>query len=87
MMRDLHPRWWRIAAALALLFALALLLVPQVQHGHASLLFVALAPLLLFLSVVVLRQQHAFFDEQSFPLDALLPLPSLSHLPPPSTLA
>jgi hypothetical protein len=87
MTRDLHPRWWRFAAALVLLFALALLLVPQVQHGHTSLLFVALAPVLLFLSVVVLRQQHAFLDEQIFPLDAVLPLPSLSHLPPPSTLA
>ena len=46
MTRDLHPRWWRFAAALLLLFALALLLVPQVQHDHASLLLVALAPVL-----------------------------------------
>jgi hypothetical protein len=88
MTRDPHPRWWRFAAALVLLlFTLALLLVPQVQHDHASLLFVALVPVLLFLSVVVLRQQHAFLDEQIFPLETLLPLPSLSHLPPPSTLA
>jgi hypothetical protein len=66
---------------------LVLLLGPQMQHGHASLLFVALAPLLLFLGVVVLGQQHALIAEQSIPLSPLLPLPSLSHLPPPSSLA
>jgi hypothetical protein len=87
MTRDLHPRWWRFAVALALLFALALLIVPQVQHGNASLLLVALVPVLWLFSVVVQRQQHAFLDEQTLPLDTLLPLPSLSHLPPPSTLA
>jgi hypothetical protein len=87
MKRDLHSRWWRFAAALALLFALMLLLVPQVQHGHASLLLATLAPILWIFSIVVLQQQHALLDEQIFPLDPLLRLPSLSHLPPPSPLA
>ena len=82
MTRDLHPRWWRLAAALVLLFALALLLAPQVQHSHASLLFVALAPVLLFSSVLLCcgSRPDAFLAEQIFPLDTLLPLPSLSHL-------
>jgi hypothetical protein len=87
MTRELHPRWWRCAAAFALLLALALLLVPQAQHGHASLLLVALAPVLWLFSVVVTQQQDASVDEQDFPLDPLLQLPSLSHLPPPGTLA
>jgi hypothetical protein len=85
MTRDLYPRWWRCAAAFALLFALVLLLVPQ--HGHASLLLVALAPVLWLFSVVVAQRQAASVDEQSFPLDPLLQLLSLSHLPPPGTLA
>jgi hypothetical protein len=87
MMRDLNPRWWRCAAAFVLLLALALLLVPQVQHGHASLLFVALIPVLWLFSDVVMQRQDAFVDERGLPLDPLLQLPSLSHLPPPSTLA
>jgi hypothetical protein len=87
MTRDLNPRRWRCAAAFALLLALALLLVPQVQHGHASLLFVALVPVLWLFSAVVTQRQDASVDEQSFPLDPLLRLPSLSHLPPPNTLA
>jgi hypothetical protein len=85
MTRDLYPRWWRCAAVFALLLALAVLLVPQ--HGHASLLLVALAPVLWLFSVVVAQRQAASVDEQSFPLDPLLQLPSLSHLPPPGTLA
>jgi hypothetical protein len=85
MTRDLNPRWWRCLAAFALLLALVLLLVPQ--HGHASLHLVALAPVLWLFSVVVAQRQAASIDEQSFPLDPLLQLPSLSHLPPPGTLA
>ena len=84
-MRDLNPRWWRFAAAFALLLALALLLVPQ--HGHTSLLFAALVPVLWLFSAVVTQRQDASFDEQVFPLDPLLQLPSLSHLPPPGTHA
>jgi hypothetical protein len=85
MTRELNPRWWRLAAAFVLLLALAVLLVPQ--HGHAFLLFAALVPTLLFFSVVVMQEQDASVDEQGFPLDPLLQLPSLSHLPPPSPLA
>jgi len=87
MTRDLYPRWWRCAAAFALLLALVLLLVPQMQHGHASLLFVALAPVLWLFSLVVAQRQAASVDEQSFALDPLFHLPSLSHLPPPAILA
>jgi hypothetical protein len=86
MTRHLNPRWWRCAAAFVLLLALALLLVPQLQHGHTSLLFIALLPVLWLFSDVVAQRQDASVDEQSFPLDPLLQLPSLSHLPPPSTL-
>jgi hypothetical protein len=69
------------------MLALALLLVPQAQHGPASLLFMALAPVLFLFSIVVTQRQDASLDEQSFPLDPLLQLPSLSHLPPPATHA
>ncbi|MGB9415624.1 MAG: hypothetical protein WCB58_04855 [Acidobacteriaceae bacterium] len=85
MTRDLYPRWWRCAEAFALLLALVLLLVPQ--HGHASLLFTALAPVLWLFSVVVTQPQSASVAEPIFALDLLLRLPSLSHLPPPGTLA
>jgi hypothetical protein len=85
MTGDLYPRRWSIATAIALLFTVALLLVPQ--HGHAFLLFAALVPTLWFFSVVVTQEQHEFVNEQSLPLDPLLKLPSLSHLPPSSTLA
>jgi hypothetical protein len=87
MTPDLYRRWWRLAAACALLFALALLLIPQAQHGHASLLFLALAPVLLVFCVAFTGQQPAFTNERVLPLDPSLPLPSLSHLPPPATLA
>ena len=87
MTRDLNPRWWRCATAFALLLALAVLLVPQLQHGHASLLFVTLVPVLWLFSAVVTQRQDAFLDEQVFPLDPLRQLPSLSHLPPPCTHA
>jgi hypothetical protein len=87
MMRDLNPRWWRLAAAFALLLALALLLVPQLQHGHASPLFVALLPVLWLFSSVVTQRRDASVDEQSFPLYPLLQLPSLTHLPPPGAHA
>jgi peptidoglycan/LPS O-acetylase OafA/YrhL len=87
MTRDLHHRWWRLAAACALLFALALLLIPQVQHGHASLLLLALAPVLLVFCVAAVAQQRTSTDERVLPLSPALPLPSLSHLPPPGTLA
>jgi hypothetical protein len=87
MTPDLYRRWWRLAAACTLLFALALLLIPQAQHGHASLLFLALAPVLLVFCVAFTGQQPAFTDERVLPLDPSLPLPSLSHLPPPATLA
>jgi hypothetical protein len=85
MTRDFHPRWWRCAAAFVLLLALALLLVPQ--HGHASLLVTALAPVLWLFSAVIAQRQDASIDEPIFALDPLLQLPSLSHLPPPGTLA
>jgi hypothetical protein len=87
MTRDLYPRWWRCAAAFALLLALVLLLVPQMQHGHASLLFVALAPVLWLFSAVVTQRQDAPVHEPIFALDPLFHLPSLSHLPPPAILA
>jgi hypothetical protein len=87
MTRDIHPRWWRCAAAFVLLLAVALLVVPQVQQGHASLLFFALAPVLWMFSVVVTELHNVSVDEQIFALDPLLQLPSLSHLPPPGTLA
>jgi hypothetical protein len=85
MMRDLNPRWWRLAAAFALLLALALLLVPQ--HGHASLLFAALVPVLWLFCTVVTQRQNASIDERVFPLDPRLQLPSLTHLPPPGAHA
>jgi hypothetical protein len=69
------------------MLALALLLVPHVQHGHASLLFAALVPVLWLFSNVVTQRQDASFDEQVFSLDPRLHLPSLSHLPPPGTHA
>lgn len=81
MTRDLNSRWWRLAAAFALLLALALLLVPQ--HGHTSLLFAALAPVLWLFSDAVTQRQDASVDERVFPLDPLFQIPSLSHLPPP----
>jgi peptidoglycan/LPS O-acetylase OafA/YrhL len=87
MAPDLHRRWWKLAAACALLFALALLLVPQVQHGQASTLLLALAPVLLVFCVAAVAQQRTSTDERILPLDPALPLPSLSHLPPPGTLA
>jgi hypothetical protein len=85
MTRDLYPRWWRCAAAFALLLALVLLLVPQ--HGHASLLLVALTPVLWIFCVAVAQRQDAPADAPIFALDPRLQLPSLSHLPPPNTLA
>ena len=85
MTRDLYPRWWRCAAAFALLLALVLLLVPQ--HGHAPLLPAALAPVLWIFCVAVAQWQAAPVDAPIFALDPLLQLPYLSHLPPPGTLA
>lgn len=87
MTRDLNSCWWKCAAAFVLLLALALLLVPHVQHGHASLLLAALVPVLWLFSDLVTQRQDASFDEQVFALDPRLQLPSLSHLPPPGTHA
>ena len=64
-----------------------LLLVPQVQHGHAFLFLVALAPVLWLISLVVTQRRDASLYEQSFPFDPLFRFPSLSHLPPPRPLA
>jgi hypothetical protein len=84
--RDLNRRWLQFAAALAVLIALALLLVvPQGQH--ASLLLAALAPVLLLFSIVITQARRALTDELLIAPGFFLELPSLSHLPPPGTLA
>jgi hypothetical protein len=87
MTHEQHPRWWRYAAVFALLLALVLLAVPQAQHGHTSLLFAVLVPVLWVFSAVVTQRRDAFVNERVLPLGPALPLPSLSHLPPPATLA
>lgn len=87
MMRDIHLRWWRVATAFVLLVAVALLLMPQAQHDHAFLFFVALAPVLWLFSIVVAEEQCAIRNESAPRLVSLFQIPSLSHLPPPGTLA